>query len=75
MNEKSIPEDDGRGLVIEILVHGGQESDNFPKSIQVTNKEGQRCVYVPLRAKKGMFAKIRDELNELFAKGSTRPIQ
>lgn len=82
MNDKAIPQDrpqdrhrDGRDLTFETQEHGGELSDNFPNAIRVTDKEGRCCVYVPISTKKGTFAKIKDELDELFAIGSTRPVQ
>ncbi|MHC1550291.1 hypothetical protein [Phyllobacterium sp. K27] len=82
MNEKDIqrdrpqdPHGDGRDLIFETMEHGGEVPDNFPNAIRVKDKEGRCCIYVPIRTKKGTFAKIRDELNELFANGSTRPVQ
>lgn len=81
MNENDIPQDrpqdprhDGKDLTFETSEHGGEQPDNFPNAIRVTDKDGRSRVYVPVRAK-GTWAKIRDELNELFAIGSTRPVQ
>lgn len=81
MNEKDIPQArpqdlhrDGRDLSFETQKHGGELPDNVPNAIRVTDKEGRCCVYVPRGTKQGTFAKIRGELNELFAIGSTRPV-
>lgn len=81
MNEKNIPQDrpqdpfrDGQDLTFETMEHGGELPDDFPNAIRVTDIEGRSRVYVPLRPK-GLFAKIKDELDEAFAVGSSRPVQ
>ena len=43
------PHGDGVGLRFETGEHGGDYPDNMPQTITVTDAQGRRAVYVPLR--------------------------
>jgi hypothetical protein len=43
------PRGDGTGLRYETGEHGGDHPDNMPQAITVTDAQGRRAVYVPLR--------------------------
>ncbi len=42
------PNLDGSGLRFKTLDHGGEYPDNMPQAIQVTDRLGRTCLYVPV---------------------------
>jgi hypothetical protein len=43
------PRQDGTGLTFTKLEHGGEEPDNMPQAILLTDAEGRSCLYVLYR--------------------------
>lgn len=51
LTEDNRPQDetlDGSELTFKTMEHGGEFPDTFPGVIEVTDKEGRSCRYVPI---------------------------
>ena len=44
---------DGSTMTFETLEHGGDEIDEMPQAIKVTDEEGRWCIYVPISGPDG----------------------
>jgi hypothetical protein len=38
---------DGRGLTFKAVEHGGDEPDEMPQAVEVTDQQGRWCLFVP----------------------------
>jgi len=51
MTPEKRPQDphlDGTGLSFETLDHGGEYPDTMPQAIELTDRQGRSCIYVPI---------------------------